>query len=215
MKRIFPRRRWLRLGLIPACLLVPLVVLAKSTLEARYPYDPACPWGRLSNGKGMLHRCLSEQEASQIAGAEPLNRLKEPSLRKEHSAPHEAPSAEAKDKEDAVAKPDAALRTEVQVSVGPIEASEGEITMGRLGLPVDRYKKCVVDNGGLSAQAGTVTVKFLVRAEAERAEGASVESAVGVSAKAAQCVADVVDRRQVGSPSADMTGAKLQIRFTK
>src|SRR6188768_1344755 len=32
-------------------------------LLRRYPYDPACPWGRIGNGKGLIVRCLTEAEA--------------------------------------------------------------------------------------------------------------------------------------------------------
>src|SRR6187402_531244 len=32
-------------------------------LLRRYPYDPACPWGRVGNGKGLIVRCLTEGEA--------------------------------------------------------------------------------------------------------------------------------------------------------
>ncbi len=39
------------------------------SVKARYPYDPACAWGRIANGKGMLVRCLSEQEAVARAGS--------------------------------------------------------------------------------------------------------------------------------------------------
>src|SRR6478736_10026753 len=46
-----------------AGLLVPLVGAADSATEARYPFDPACPWGRIANGKGMITRCISEVEA--------------------------------------------------------------------------------------------------------------------------------------------------------
>src|SRR3954471_4871816 len=41
-------------------------------LLRRYPYDPACPWGRIGNGKGLIVRCLSEAEAQALrAGALP------------------------------------------------------------------------------------------------------------------------------------------------
>src|SRR3954468_16651958 len=45
-------------------------------LLRRYPYDPACPWGRIGNGKGVIVRCLSEAEAQAlragpVAGAVP------------------------------------------------------------------------------------------------------------------------------------------------
>ena len=33
---------------------------------SRYPYDPACPWGRISNGRGMIVRCINRQEAEQL-----------------------------------------------------------------------------------------------------------------------------------------------------
>ena len=35
-------------------------------LLRRYPYDPACPWGRIGNGKGLIVRCLSEAEAQTL-----------------------------------------------------------------------------------------------------------------------------------------------------
>ena len=38
-------------------------------LIRRYPYDPACLWGRLANGKGTVVRCLTEKEAAGIAAA--------------------------------------------------------------------------------------------------------------------------------------------------
>src|SRR6188768_2226516 len=37
------------------------------SLIRRYPYDPACLWGRLANGKGTVVRCLTEKEAGAIA----------------------------------------------------------------------------------------------------------------------------------------------------
>src|SRR6187551_1368921 len=42
-------------------------------LLRRYPYDPACPWGRIGNGKGVIVRCLTEAEAQALrAGALPV-----------------------------------------------------------------------------------------------------------------------------------------------
>src|SRR4051812_31717685 len=41
-------------------------------LLRRYPYDPACPWGRIGNGKGLIVRCLTEAEAQALrAGSVP------------------------------------------------------------------------------------------------------------------------------------------------
>lgn len=205
MMRFVTKQRWLRFGVVPAVSLLPLVVLAKTSLEARYPYDPACSWGRLANGKGMLHRCLTEQEALKIASVTPTVAAKEPSTKEGKTAGAAT---------EAVVEGTTVVQN-VQLSLGPIVAEEGDITIGRLDKPLDRYKACVSDHGGLSGKEGTVVVKFLVRAEAERAEGASVDSFSGLSEKAARCVADVVDRRQVGSPSADVTGAKLHFKFTR
>ena len=36
---------------------------SQDALVRRYPYDPACPWGRVSNGKGMIVRCVNESRA--------------------------------------------------------------------------------------------------------------------------------------------------------
>ncbi len=203
MKRVFEKQRWLRRGIVLASIVVPVAVIAKTSLTSRYPYDPACPWGRLSNGKGMIHRCLTEDEAAGIArdgeGPKPAS----------EKTPSKGDVEEPKSTE-----PVATLPQDVNLTIGPIEASEGDITVGRLDKPIDRYKKCIVENGGLEAKQGVVVVKFLVRAEAERAEGAGVDSFKGVSKKAAKCVADVVDRRQVGSPTAAVTGAKLHFTFT-
>src|SRR5262245_20543041 len=52
---------------------------AETPLVSRYPYDPACPWGRLSNGKGMLVRCLGEQEA-QVLNAKAPDKPQEKAL---------------------------------------------------------------------------------------------------------------------------------------
>jgi len=207
MMRLVKKQHWLRLWLIPACTLIPVVVVAKTSLEARYPYDPACQWGRLSNGKGMLHRCLSEKEASDFAATQPL--------RTTGVAPKPKAEPDAKDTDAKEPAESPNLPQSLEVSVGPIEAADGEITLGRLGLPVDRYKSCILDNGGLKNQTASLVVKFLVRAEEERAEGAGVESFQGLSEKAARCVAEVVDRRKVGSPSAAMTGARLHFKFSR
>ena len=207
MKRFVLKQRWLRFGLIFGCTLLPVAVVAKTSLQAKYPYDPACAWGRLSNGKGMIHRCLSENEATAIALATSKGSTSVKAT-EENKSNADKPAAEKSDKNEP--KP---LPQDLGVSVGPIEASEGDITVGRLGQPLDRYKACVVENGGILEKEGSLTVKFLVRAEAERAEGVLVDSYKGLSEKAAKCVANVVDRRQVGSPSAAVTEVKLHFKF--
>src|SRR5690349_14046570 len=45
------------------------VAEAEDALLKRYPYDPACAWGRVGNGKGMVVRCISEDEAKALRSA--------------------------------------------------------------------------------------------------------------------------------------------------
>ncbi len=58
-------------------------------LLRRYPYDPACPWGRIGNGKGLIVRCLTEAEAQALrAGAVPApNSSAPPATSSNTSAP--------------------------------------------------------------------------------------------------------------------------------
>ncbi|HEY6723798.1 MAG TPA: hypothetical protein VI197_07185, partial [Polyangiaceae bacterium] len=98
---------------------------------------------------------------------------------------------------------------------GPITADQGTLSIGRLHMPKDRYAKCVDDNGGLEGKDGEVHVRFLVRGEVSRAEGVSVSKRRNLSPAAAKCVADVVDRRRVGTPDTPMVGATLVIKFSR
>jgi hypothetical protein len=68
----------------------------------------------------------------------------------------------------------------------------------KLATARDRYLDCVQKNGGMKERTAEVHVRFLVRARG-RAEGVSVAKRSGVTPEAARCVAEVVDRRQVGS----------------
>lgn len=188
----------LSLPFLALCLVLPTAALATGDKVSRYPFDPVCPWGRLSNGKGMIHRCITEEEALSLAEAQRLGKSgAAPDGEKGAGLSKDAPS------------PKALSSKGYEMIVGPISAEQGELTVGRLEVPLDRYKKCIDDNGGLKKASGEIVVKFLVRAERERAEGASVESFDNVSKAAADCVAGVVDRRQTGTPSVPMTGAKL------
>lgn len=141
----------------------------------------------------MIHRCITEDEARTLAeSAEiPTNREKGPEEDTSRAAP-KSPTSKGYD-----------------LTIGAISADQGEITVGRLHLPLDRYRKCIDENGGLRKPTGEIVVKFLVRSERERAEGATVDKFENVSLAAAECVAAVVDRRQTGTPTVPMTGAKL------
>ena len=192
-------------------------------LLRRYPYDPACPWGRVGNGKGLIVRCLSEAEATALrsGAAAPSSTAAPPSAAPAPSptvpsstAP--APSASA-DEPSADAEPVAPPNPNderLDVTVGPVTAETGQLGIGKLGAPRDRYVKCVNDNGGLKDSTGEVDVKFLVR-QRGRAEGVSVAKRVNVSAEAARCVSEVVDRRYVGTPEAPIVGATVTIKFAK
>src|SRR5688572_20577819 len=39
---------------------------AQAEVAPRYPFDPLCPWGRISDGHGMLVRCLAPAEATAL-----------------------------------------------------------------------------------------------------------------------------------------------------
>lgn len=182
------------------------------SLIRRYPYDPACPWGRLANGKGTVVRCLSEQEATQLPAtlAAPLS-----------PAPAAAPvtpgiAASAVTPPPAAAAPEAPVaRTgRLEVTVGPVLADKGELGVGKLGAPKDRYQKCIEDNGGLRGQNAELHVRFLVRSKGI-AEGVSVQKRINLSQEAARCIADVVDRRYVGVPDEPLVGATLVLKISE
>ncbi|HEU5076049.1 MAG TPA: hypothetical protein VFU02_17770 [Polyangiaceae bacterium] len=200
------KRKW-SLSLLGVSLLVVAAVASAQSAKARYPYDPACAWGRIANGKGMLVRCLSEQEAVALAkGTAPVPV-------KAAADATEKPASEG-------ANPDAPGDEQTKtgpltVDVGPITADQGTLSIGRLHVPKDRYAKCVEDNGGLEGKDAEVHVRFLVRGEVSRAEGVSVSKRRNLSPAAAKCVADVVDRRRVGTPDAPMVGATLVIKFSR
>jgi len=196
------------LGLVAAAALSESV----ESLVRRYPYDPACLWGRLANGKGTIVRCLTEQEAAQlapVANALPVAPAAAPS----GSAAATSATGSAAPGASAVA-PELAPKTQhLEVTVGPVSADEGELPLGKLAQPKDRYAKCIEDNGGLHGESGEVHVRFLVRSKGI-AEGVSVQKRVNVNADAARCVSEVVDRRHVGVPDQPLVGATVVVKFT-
>jgi hypothetical protein len=202
------------------------VAEAEDALLKRYPYDPACAWGRVGNGKGMVVRCISEEEAKAlratptpaVVGAKPAPSLGStkpvaevtPPPAPAPSEPEPAPNAPTVVEPPVQTEAEAAL----EVTVGPVTAEEGTLGVGKLGAPKDKYIACVQKNGGLSGKAGEVSVRFLVRGRGI-AEGVSVSKRSNLSKEAAQCVADVVDRRRVGVPEAPMVAASVLIKFGK
>jgi hypothetical protein len=218
--RKFPK---LGLSVVAAGLLVAVSVAAQKsesqeTLVRRYPFDPACPWGRVANGKGMIVRCMSEEEANGLLKRGPLPPSSRPP---EPASATPAPSASSS---ASVVSPEAPGEGDtgdtgisdqrVDVTVGPVVADQGELSVGKLNQPKSRYAKCITDHGGLKDKSGEVDVRFLVRSKGI-AEGVSVQKRVNVSAEAARCVAEVVDRRRVGVPDAPLVGATVIIKFEK
>jgi hypothetical protein len=204
------------------------VAEAEDALLKRYPYDPACAWGRVGNGKGMVVRCISEDEAKALRSAAapaPAGATKpapsSPGVTSGKPAPDAAPAPGSTSPEaapDAVADAEPAPSPDadaaLEVTVGPVAAEEGTLGIGKLGAPKDKYAACVQKNGGLAGKTGEVSVRFLVRAKGV-AEGVSVAKRTNLSKEAAQCVADVVDRRRVGTPESPMVGATVLVKFAK
>jgi hypothetical protein len=182
----------------------------------------------------MVVRCISEEEAKQLrlvptpAAAKPAPSVGSTKPASDTTASAattttasttttatttnavEAPSEPASPGDSEDANPDAAL----EVTVGPVTAEEGTLGVGKLGQPKDKYAACVQKNGGLSGKTGEVSVRFLVRGKGI-AEGVSVSKRTNLSKEAAQCVADVVDRRRVGTPESPMVGATVVVKFAK
>ena len=195
-------------------------------LLRRYPYDPACAWGRIGNGKGLIVRCLTETEAQSLrTGTLPPASGTPPAASAAPSTPTPtsvAPTASSAlpppSSADDVSEPDAGAPlmsdAKLEVTVGPVNADSGQLGIGKLGAARDRYVKCLVDNGGLKEATGEVQVRFLLR-QRGRAEGVSVAKRAGVSAEAARCVSEVVDRRFVGVPDSPIVGATVTIKFAK
>jgi hypothetical protein len=204
------------------------VAEAEDALLKRYPYDPACAWGRVGNGKGMVVRCISEDEAKALriatpapvaAGAKPAP--SSPGVSSGKPAPDAVPapgSTTAETAPDTAADPEPAPGADadaaLEVTIGPVAADEGTLGIGKLGAPKDKYLACVQKNGGLSGKTAEVSVRFLVRAKGV-AEGVSVAKRTNLSKEAAQCVAEVVDRRRVGTPESPMVGATVLVKFAK
>jgi hypothetical protein len=180
-------------------------------LLRRYPFDPACPWGRVANGKGTVVRCLSEKEGTTLATVAP------PAVPIVPAGPGAAaPTASGSVAPAASVAPPLTVPTDgrFEVAVGPVTADKGELPLGKLGVPKDRYAKCVEDNGGLKAETGEVHVRFLVRSKGI-AEGVSVQKRFNVGPEAARCIAEVVDRRHVGVPEEPLVGATVVVKITR
>jgi hypothetical protein len=188
---------------------------------SRYPYDPVCPWGRLSNGRGMLVRCITKAEAAALPAG--VRAPSGPTAPTASTAPAAAASAAASASATpgasapAGGEPPAALTaSQFTLKSITVSADDGKLPVAekKLAQGKDKMLECLAKHGGLDKTEGQVDVRFLVRARG-RAEGVSVAKRSGVSAAAAECIAHVVDRRPVGTPAAPMVGATASLRFTR
>lgn len=192
--------------------------VAGADIPERYPYDPACPWGRVADGNGMMVRCLDPNEAKQllsVTGGGQTNEVLAPANVQPIASPTSAPGVSAPGSSVRPPAPDAAAKLGSKIvvdSVGPAVADAGELPLAssKLGLAKDKFVQCVHQNGGLTSKQAKVVVRFLVR-ERGRAEGVSVKSHSGMSAPAAQCIAEVVNLRYVGYPAAPIVGATIPV----
>jgi hypothetical protein len=203
------RRR--RLLLASAAAVPPMLGLLTASTEAadsanasRYPYDPVCAWGRIADGRGMLVRCLTRTESESLRTRSPDS----------PQAPVAGGSNAAAPAPAAAAPAGAAQR--LQVAVGPVLVENGKLPAAerKLQSAEARFMQCVTQHGGLAGSAGEVRVRFLVR-ERGRAEGVGVTRRRSVSKSAAQCIADVVDRRDVGLPDVPIVAATLVVKFER
>lgn len=182
--------------------------IADESGKERYPYDPACPWGRLADGHGMLLRCLQPEEATALLHADGPTAATDAAI----EGSKRPSKGEARGEEGGGEAPPA--QAVMVHQVGPVSVDTGDLPLAadKLSAPKDRYVRCLMEHGGPQAERARVVVRFLVR-ERGRAEGVSVQRHEGMSKAAAACIADVVDRRYVGYPAAPIVGATIPIEL--
>jgi hypothetical protein len=156
----------------------------------------------------MLVRCIVETEANQLLSSSP------PPAASGKPAP--PPSGSASAAPSASASAAAITAQDISLKVGPVSPDQGSLPQAEKKLSAAKEKliACIVDNGGLEKDSAEVQVRFLV-SDRGRAEGVSVHKKSGVGSKAASCVADVVDRRAVGTPEVPMVGATAVFKFSR
>jgi hypothetical protein len=201
------------------------------TETQRYPFDPACAWGRVSDGRGLFVRCLTRDESERLSKVPaPTAPASAVSASPGGSGSGEAPASAASERpgsspgigDAGAGSPGGSgpmvstAKDAFMAELVSVTADEGELPLAKkkLSSPIDRYAKCVADNGGLTAATDQVSVRFLVR-ERGRAEGASPDRFSGLSEAAATCIAQVIDRRPTGVPDAPVVGATALIRIRK
>lgn len=173
--------------------------LAKAAKDdAGAPADdggPRCPYGELTDPHRGFVRCLLPDERD--AGWLPPP--------PQGDLPAEAPKAEPP-KDHPTAPP--------TVEIGAPKFDNGQVTKVEksLGKASSDLARCVADHGGVSGDAGTMKIQFLVRSRG-RAEGVEVLASKGVSAEASACVRVLIKNKAIGAPSADPVGVTVVLTF--
>jgi len=161
---------------------------------------PRCPYGELNDPHRGFVRCLLPDERD--AGWLPPPSQGEPQ-------PPEPPKAEPPKVE-----PPRETRPAVTplVEIGAPRFENGQVTKVEksLGKASAEIARCVADHGGLTGDAGSLKIQFLVRSRG-RAEGVEVLAAKNVSSDAAACVRVLLKNKAIGAPSADPVGVTVTI----
>jgi hypothetical protein len=103
----------------------------------------------------------------------------------------------------------------VAVEIGEPKFSAGEVPKAKAALDklAPKLKACIDDAGGLAGTEGSVEVQLLVRA-AGKAEGVDVVKAKGISDEAKKCIVTTLQKKTVGTPSADPVGVTFVLKLT-
>lgn len=217
---------------------------ANAAEPGRTDLDGVCSWGRLADGHGRLVRCLTREEAARLRETSPSPAASAPPSAPKAATSGEpasgvtlgTPPAEPPKPKDGASAPsseephEAAPPTEGTVPPAPAPSPEslfevevGSVTADSGSLPDaqksfskarERFAACVAKNGGLTADRGSVELRFLVQGLG-RAEGVSVKKHRGMSEAAAKCIGNVVDRRYVGYPDEPAVGATVVVTLSK
>jgi hypothetical protein len=152
---------------------------------------PRCPYGELSDPHRGFVRCLLPEERD--AGWLPPPSQGEP--------PAQPPPKEA---------PRSGPPPVVEIGAAKFESGDVPKADKALGKLAGDIAQCVAEHGGLTGDAGTLKVTFLVRARG-RAEGVEVSGAKGVTAEATACVRVLLKNKAIGAPTADPVGVSVVV----
>src|SRR6185437_2029833 len=154
---------------------------ATAGVDAGAGAAPRCPYGALEDPHRGFVRCLLPDERD--AGWTPPPAGDATAAPSASAAPAPPPTAAPPAPAPAPPAPPPL------VEIGEPKFENGDVTKVEksLGKASAGLARCIADNGGLTADSGSVKIQFLVRSRG-RAEGVEVLAAKGVSADAAGCV---------------------------